>query len=94
MLKLENVCESPSGRAGVATLPSATQLCPLGQEWLLELAVGQRTVQEGRDMLGGPEVSAPVPCLCTLNTNSGRQERKGAAEAGKLNYQPPGGEHD
>ena len=83
------------GGAGVATLPSATQLCPLGQEWLLELAVGQRALQEGRDLLGGPEVSAPVPCLCTLNTSSGRQERKRVLQGqGKLNHQPPGGEHD
>lgn len=76
---------------GRGHLPSATQLCPLGQEWLLELAVGQRALQEGGTTVGGPEVSAPVPCLCTLNTSSGRQERKGAAEAGEAVYQPPGG---
>lgn len=83
MLKLENVCGAQVGGAGVATLPSGTQLCSLGQEWLLEPAVGQRALQGGAGYVRWPEVSAPVPCLCTLNTSSGRHGKKGVPRGGR-----------
>lgn len=79
----------------MVTLPSGTQLCSLGQEWLLEPAVGAKGVAGGAGFVRWPEVSAPVPCLCTLNTSSGRQGSKGVPRRqGKLSHQPPGGEHD
>ena len=38
---------------------------------------GAKGVAAGAGYVRWPEVSAPVPCLCTLNTSSGRQGRKG-----------------
>lgn len=78
----------------MATLPSGTQLCSLGQEWLLEPAVGQRALQGGRDMLDGQRSVLLFPASAPSTPAQEGRERKGChGRQGKLSHQPPGGEH-
>ena len=61
----------------MATLPSGTQLCSLGQEWLLEPAVGQRALQRGWDMLGGQRSVLLFPASAPSTPAQEGREGKG-----------------
>lgn len=79
MPKLENGYGALSWRGRVATLPSGTQLRALGRGWLPESSVGGGGCGLwGQDTLHGPEVSIPVPRLCTPPQAQDARKKRGA----------------
>lgn len=72
----------------MATLPSGTQLCSLGRGWLPESSVGGGCCVWGQDRLDGPEVSIPVPCLCTPPHAQEARKKRGTMGVQKPHHGP------